>query len=621
MESNEPPGSSSATGALRTPEVIGSRGFIYYHAQQSIIVALAINFCIAAIKFLAWFISRSPSMLSEALHSLGDGINSIALLIGLRLSSRSPDESHPFGYGLEASVWAIPACAFLLIFSLLAVWEGWSRLLDPHEAYHLLPGFEWVDPFAISVVVLLISIILEVLAVRNAVWAIQEEVGLKARGLPGFIEAYRHIKHVVAPTTRFVFYEETIALLGAILALIAISLSHYSVELGWLSPQFAHWPDALASIIIGLMLMGMSIYLFIHNRGILTGTAASPKTEQRISDLVLNLHGVSEIHDLKTVDRGPAGLTIHMQVEVEPDTMVKDVDDLTERIKDKIQDRISNVSQVFIEVLADESDVEWGKKFIALIEQGRVEEVLNAREEILLRNVYDFTESTVQDVMVPRTDVDAVALSTPLEEVADLILETGHSRLPVYGEDMDDIVGIVHARDVFERIRKQEMTIPLSELIREIDIYPENKPVTDLLEDFKRNKIQMAVVADEHGGFAGLVTIEDLMEEIVGEIWDEHDEEDSLLEVLTPNQVLISGKYNIEDLNEELTLNVPSDEFKTIGGFVFGQLGREPDQGDAVTFEELTLTVQEVEGPRIVSILITSPVPFELEKVQEPSEP
>lgn len=572
---------------------------------------MGVNFLIAALKFGAWLVSRSPSMLSEALHSLGDGTNSVALMLGIRLGSREPDKTHPYGYGLEANVWALAACMMLLVFSVVAIWEGFTRLFEPNEPIVLTPPWDFLDPFMLSVTVLVISIFLEILAVQKATHAVLTELGIEFKDLwSDYVRAFRNLKKVVGPTTRFVFYEESVALLGAILALMAISLSHFAELMGFLASDIAHRPDAITSVIIGFMLMGMAIYLFVHNRSILTGTAVAPSVEHKIRTMVTNLHAVSEVHDLVAIDRGPAGLSVHMTVEVEPDTLVKDVDDLTDRIKEKIQHRVSNVSQVIVEVLADESDIEWGEKFNALIEQGRAEGIIKPREELILKNVYDFTQATVEDIMVPRTDVTAIEIAMSLEEVADIVVESGHSRFPVFREKLDNLEGMIHARDLFARIHQGLPDTPISEIIRHIDIYPENKPVSDLLEEFKRNKIQMAAVADEHGGFAGVVTIEDLMEEIVGDIWDEHDVDDYVLEMVSPTLVLLSGKYDIEDLNDRLNLNFPTQEFATIGGFVFGELGREPEEGDQVSFEDLMLTVTEVDGPRIITIQIESPDPF-----------
>jgi len=612
MESIEPPGSIQIVEQSASPAQLGNREHVYQHAESSLWVAFTVNIIIGGVKYIAWLFSGSPSVFSESLHSFGDGVNSVALILGNKFSQRPPDRSHPFGYGLEANVWALAACVFLFVTAGLAAFEGFQHF------QHAQPQMPSNQGFMLSLGILLFSVIMEVVAVHRACEAVLAEVQVESRNpMQTYLLAVRHIKHVLSPTTRFVFYEDNIALLGAVLALIAISVSHYGVQWGLLPESVAHQPDALTSILIGLMLFGMAIYLFRHNRGILTQTSASPKVEKRIKDLVTSLFGVSEVLDLKTVDHGLAGLTVHLLVKVDPYIQVKDVDDLTERIKDKIQNRISQVSQVFVEVLADESEIEWGEKFNNLIEQGREEGVLEARDEILLKNVYDFTESTVKDIMIPRIDVECVEIETPLGEVADLIIETGHSRLPVFQENVDDLVGLVHARDVFDKIRKNEMDAPLSSIVREIDIFPENKAISDLLEDFKRNKIRVAAVADEHGGFAGIVTVEDVIEEIIGEIWDEHEEEEAMLTFLTPTRVLVNGKFEIEDINDQLDLNIPFDDFKTVGGYVFGALGREPEQGDEVNFEDLKFTVTEADGPRIVSVIIESPVPFEMEKPAE----
>lgn len=612
MGSIEPPGSTHLADFTETATYIGPKEHAYQHAESSLWVAFLVNIAIGGIKLFAWFVSKSPSVFSESLHSFGDGVNSIALIFGNKSSQRPPDRTHPFGYGLEANVWALLACVFLFITSGMAIWQGVQHLQSAK------PEVTTTEGFLFSFGILLASIGMEIYAVKRASEAVLEEVQVAPQSFwQTFTLAFQNIKHVVSPTTRFVYYEDNIALLGATLALIAVTVTHFAVQLNLLTPETAHWPDTVTSILIGLMLLGMAFYLFRHNRGILTQTSASPKVEKRITDLVTSLYGVSEVLDLKTVDHGLGGLTVHLQVQVDPYTQVKDVDDLTERIKEKIQNRVSHVNQVFVEVLADESEIEWSEKFKSLVEQGREEGVLDARTEILLKNVYDFTEATVRDIMIPRIDVEYVEIETPLNEVADLIIETGHSRLPVFKENVDDLVGIVHARDVFDKIRNNQADVPLSEIVREIDIYPENKPISDLLEDFKRNKIRVAAVADEHGGFAGLVTVEDVIEEIIGEIWDEHEEDEPMLTFVEPNRVLVNGKCEIEDINDQLDLNIPFDDFKTVGGFVFGALGREPEQGDEVNFEDLKFTVREADGPRIVSVFIESPVPFKVEKDEE----
>jgi cation diffusion facilitator family transporter len=385
MGSIEPPGSTHLADHQVTPTYIGPREHAYQHAEASLWVAFMVNIAIGGIKFFAWTVSGSPSVFSESLHSFGDSANSIALILGNKFSQRPPDRTHPFGYGLEANVWALAACVFLIGTSIWAISEGVHHWNAGHAARE-----STTEGFLFSVGILILSIALEVFAVRRAAQAVLAEMQLEPQNfMQTFTLSLRHWRSVLSPTTRFVFLEDNIAFLGAFLALIAITISHFGVQWGIIPQEFAHLPDAGASVLIGAMLAFMAVYLFRHNRGILTQTSASPKTEKRISDLVTSIYGVSEILDLKTVDHGLAGLTVHLQVQVDPYIQVKDVDDLTDRIKEKIQNRISHVNQVFVEVLADESEIEWGEKFYSLIEQGRKEGVLDARDEILLRNVYD----------------------------------------------------------------------------------------------------------------------------------------------------------------------------------------------------------------------------------------
>jgi CBS domain containing-hemolysin-like protein len=336
--------------------------------------------------------------------------------------------------------------------------------------------------------------------------------------------------------------------------------------------------------------------------------------EQRIREFVLSLSSVSQVHDLKTIDYGMSGVVVHMRLEVDPDTPVKDVDDLTERIRDRIQARVGNIKEVIIEVLADETNIEWSDQFYRLIEQGRSRGVLKEREERILRNIYDFTQVVAGDIMLPRTDVDCIDMTESLNALAHMIVTTGHTRIPVYRDDVDNMQGVIHAKDVFGCIHNNpnHTAIPLETLVRPFDIYPENKPVSDLLEEFKRKKIQIAMVADEHGGFAGIITLEDLLEEIVGEIWDEYDTDDEthLLTQPEPNRLVMTGRMDIDELNKAYHLAIPDEEFNTVGGFVFGLLGREPKEGDTVMFEDMTFMVLAMEGHRVHTIQLDSPTPF-----------
>jgi cation diffusion facilitator family transporter len=606
MSTSEPSDSSplrshpslSTSFTANEPEKINGE---WLHGKRAVFIALGANLCIGTIKLIAGFLGRHSAMLAEAMHSFADAINSAFLLIGLQKGSRAADKTHPFGYGLETTLWAMLASVMMLLLA------GWSMYLGIQRLMHPEP----FGSYLLSASVLIASIGLEMMAVNVAATAVLNEKNLKEKNwLKKVFLAGQHVRSIVSPTTRFVFYEDTIAFLGASVAFVAITLSELGVDVGIVPRPYAHIPDAIASIIIGLMLLGLSIYLFVHNSKGLTGSSASIQIEQKIRELVLSLNGVSQVHDLKTTDFGLSGIMVFMKVEVDPDIPVKDADDLTERIRDRIQARVSNIKDVNIEVMADETNMEWGDQFYRLIEQGRDRKVLKQREEHILRNVYDFTQAVVGDIMIPRTDVECLEVTESLNELIDLIIKTGHTRIPVYSEDIDNMLGAIHAKDLFACIREGKLDVPLKTLVRPFDVYPENKAVSDLLEEFKRKKIQIAMVADEHGGFAGIVTIEDLLEEIVGEIWDEYDEDVEMIAQLEPNRVVLNGRFTLDELNERYDLSIPEEEFKTIGGFAFGLFGREPKVGEKISFEDLTFTIMEMDGHRVDKVLLESQAPF-----------
>ncbi len=569
----------------------------FKHILIAGVMALVINLIIAALKLgVHKFYAPSSALFSEGLHSLGDALNSVILLMGIFRGNRQPDRRHPFGYGLEANLFALLA-SFLLFFSAgWAMWEAVQHLLHPHP----------IENIDMALYVLAISMIFELYAIWTAARAILSELGIESGVWATIPNGFRYYNKAKAPTTRYVFVEDTLAFIGAFIATIALLCSHWLVVWGAINANDAYIPDAVGSLLVGVLLFVLASKLFAHNKSILMGSSAPAKMEKAIRTAVLNLYGVSHIHHLSTLDQGHSGLIIHMTVEVEPDLPVKDMDDLTERIKQQLAKKFEAVrtEQVFIEVQADESEEKWDARFEHLLEDGLKREIFRPRHAALLRHAHEFSELSLRDVMIPRTDVDYVNINTPLLEVAELMTKEGHTRWPVFRENVDDLMGIVHARDVFQHVFYKQGHVQLSEILREIHSYPETKPVSDLLDDFKREKLQIAAVADEYGGFAGIVTIEDLMEEIIGDIWDENEEVETWLEALSEHQYRVNGRYNLEDLNDELYLNIPNDDFVTIGGFLFGQLGREPDAGDTVIFEDITFAIETVDGPRIETILM-----------------
>ncbi len=202
--------------------------------------------------------------------------------------------------------------------------------------------------------------------------------------------------------------------------------------------------------------------------------------------------------------------------------------------------------------------------------------------------------------MTPRTEVVGLPADITIAEAAERIREVGRSRYPVYRESLDDLVGIVHVKEILTALPKSERDL-VSSIAREPMFVPGTREVEDVLADMKRIKAQMAVVLDEYGGTAGIVTMEDLLEEIVGEIYDEYDEAEPLPQA-AGDGVTLPGDMEIEDVNQRFKLEISDEEYLTIGGFVFGQLGRLPQVGDRVSVKDVRFEVLEMEGRRVGSL-------------------
>jgi len=240
-----------------------------------------------------------------------------------------------------------------------------------------------------------------------------------------------------------------------------------------------------------------------------------------------------------------------------------------------------------------------------LVEAGEEDGVLEEEEKEMIHSIFEFTDTTVKKVMVPRIDMECIEVSASIDELLDLILECGHTRIPVYEETVDAILGIIHAKDLLQAVRYGKDSISMHDVMRPAYFIPEGKMVDELLAEFKKSKIQMAIVRDEYGGTAGLVTIEDLLEEIVGEIQDEYDVEEPLIQKLDETTAIVNARMNIDDLNEELSLEIPEgEEYETVGGFVFGLFGRQPEIGESISYENIDFTIEAVEGGRINTIRV-----------------
>jgi CBS domain containing-hemolysin-like protein len=225
----------------------------------------------------------------------------------------------------------------------------------------------------------------------------------------------------------------------------------------------------------------------------------------------------------------------------------------------------------------------------------------------------------VREVMVPRVDVAAAESTDSIADVIRMIIERGYSRIPIYEESIDNIVGVVYAKDLLRHGVVGDDQRPLSEIAREPYFTPEAKHVGELLREMKERKVHIAVVVDEHGGTAGIVTFEDLIEEIVGPIRDEYDmREVEELQIVSDNEVVVSARYPVDDLKEALALEVPEVEADTVGGLVYERLGEIPKVGATIQLGPATLTVEAVRRQSIQSVRITSPISLVRERGARP---
>jgi putative hemolysin len=225
---------------------------------------------------------------------------------------------------------------------------------------------------------------------------------------------------------------------------------------------------------------------------------------------------------------------------------------------------------------------------------------IEREEQEMLYKVFDFADKEAADVMVPRPEVVALSIDLPPEECLAAVIESPFTRYPVYRETLDDIVGILHVRDLFSALNDQGFAnVRIEELLRPAYIVPETKDLAALLADFRRTKFHLAVVVDEYGTMAGIVTLEDLVEEIVGEIEDEFDLPDESIEHVDDKTVRIDGTFPIDDFNERFGIELPIEDYHTVAGFVFGLLGRAADEGDEIEYNGLRFRVLETEGSRI----------------------
>jgi putative hemolysin len=242
-----------------------------------------------------------------------------------------------------------------------------------------------------------------------------------------------------------------------------------------------------------------------------------------------------------------------------------------------------------------------------LVEQSEEHGVIDSGEKEMIHSIFDFGDTRVREVMTPRLDLVAVPVSATVAEISRVVQESGHSRLPVFDGDLDHIVGVVHIKDTLPALSGGEGGRSVATLMRPAYLIPESKPVADLLTELRREQTKIALVRDEYGTLTGVVTLEDLVEEIVGEIRDEFepDEEDVLWATIDEQRFLVSGRISLDDFNDRMGTDLPSEDADTLGGYVFGLLGHQPVQGESTRAGDLVYQVEATDGQRILKVRVS----------------
>lgn len=241
----------------------------------------------------------------------------------------------------------------------------------------------------------------------------------------------------------------------------------------------------------------------------------------------------------------------------------------------------------------------------AIVDVAEEEGVVDEEERDMIQGVFDFGETKVREIMVPRVRIAAISKDASPRRAWEVIIETGHSRLPVFDRDLDNVVGVLHAKDLLRHFGGGDVAQKVEQLMRPAYFVPSSKLVDELLRELRQTRTHMAIVVDEYGGTAGLVTLEDLVEEIIGPIQDEYDQAEVRdIEMLDEDEALVNATANLHDLNEALSIELKADDVDTVGGLVYTVLGHVPAQGEEIVLPEAKLTVLAVDGPRILTVKV-----------------
>jgi CBS domain containing-hemolysin-like protein len=245
------------------------------------------------------------------------------------------------------------------------------------------------------------------------------------------------------------------------------------------------------------------------------------------------------------------------------------------------------------------------EELLAFAEEAAASDAINEDERQLIEHVIEFGDTVAHEVMVPRPDIIAVKTTETINEAIGIVIEKGFSRLPVYEKNIDDITGIVYSKELMKSLRDGGNAEPVAQIMRKPVFVPESKKISQLLREMQADTFHIAIVIDEHGGTAGLVTLEDLIEEVVGEIVDEFDVEPPMIEKLEDGRLRVNGRVNLDDLDAILDIDLPEGDWSTVGGLIFNSLGHVPKVGEVIQMDNHHFLVERIQGRRIARVLFT----------------
>ena len=279
--------------------------------------------------------------------------------------------------------------------------------------------------------------------------------------------------------------------------------------------------------------------------------------------------------------------------------------------EDSHQSLLSVIKSLLRKIKHRDESAELTEEIQDLMNEGQAKGLISGEESEMVQAVLELKETTASSIMIPRTEVVAAPLGLSLGKAIRLVRECGHTRIPIYRQTIDEVAGILHAKDLLKMWgREADFAIPLEEL-RKPHFVSFNQIASDVLRELKEKKTHLAIVTDEYGGTAGIITAEDIIEEIVGEIMDEHDSERPFLTVLDENTLAVDARLEVEKLEDHFGVTLPEGDYESVGGFVIHLLGRIPKVNEKVTFQDLEMTVQSADSRHIGKILVTRNLPAE----------